>query len=97
MKLETSAKDLHRIIMVLILVVVLLGAYTVYKDVRHDAAIKIAQVVNTIQIHDQNFSAVQNTFKSIDERLQRIELAQRISGNIVETGELDSKGKPVKK
>ena len=97
MKLETSAKDLHRIIMVLILAVVLLGAYTVYKDIRHDAAIKIAQVVNTIQIHDQNFSAVQNTFKSIDERLQRIELAQRISGNIVESGKLDDRGQPLKK
>ena len=97
MKLETSVKDLHRIIMVLILMVCLLGAYTVYKDVRHDAAIKIAAITNTLQIYDQNFGAIKNSLENIEGRLQRTELAQQIQGNIVESGAVDDQGQPVKK
>ena len=97
MKLETSVKDLHRIIMVLILIVCLLAAYTVYKDVRHDAAIKLASILNTLQIHDQNFNAVKNNLEQIQGKIQRIELAQQIAGNVVESGELDDQGKPIKK
>jgi len=97
MKLETSVKDLHRIIMVLILMVCMLTAYTVYKDVRHDAAIKLASILNTLQIHDQNFGAMKNWKESVEGRFQRIELAQQISGNVLESGALDDKGQPVKK
>lgn len=97
MKLETSVKDLHRIIMVLILMVCILAAYTVYKDVRHDAAIKLAQILNTMQVHDQNFAIINSKFESIDGKIARLELANQISGNVVESGKLDDKGQPIKK
>jgi len=97
MKVDVTVKDLLKIVMVLILVVVLLGAYTIYKDVRHDAAIKLAQILNTLQVHDQNFGAIKSTFEAIEGRLQRTELAAQISGNVVESGALDDQGNPIKK
>jgi len=97
MKVDVTVKDLLKIVMVLILVVVLLGAYTIYKDVRHDAAIKLAQILNTMDIFGNNFNAIQNWKESVEGRLQRIELAAQISGNVVESGALDDQGNPIKK
>lgn len=93
MKIDVTVKDLLKIMIVMMAMICFLA----YKSIRHDAAIKLARITNTIEIFGQNFNAIQNWKEQIEGRLQRTELAMQIQGNIVETGELDDKGNPVKK
>lgn len=93
MKIEITVKDLLKIMIVMMAMICFLA----YKSIRHDAAIKLASVVNTIQIHDQNFGLIKGNFEAFEGRFQRLELAAQIQGNIVDSGKLDDKGNPVKK
>lgn len=97
MDVNATTKDLWKMLVRTWIVLALVLGFMVYKDVRHDAAIKLAQILNTLQIHDQNFGAIKNTLEVMEGRLQRTELTQQIQGNIVESGELDDKGQPIKK
>jgi len=97
MDLTVGTKDLFKMLVRTWIVLALVLGFMVYKDVRHDAAIKLAKLSNTMDIFGNNFNAIQNWKDQVEGRLQRTELAQQISGNIIESGELDDKGQPVKK
>lgn len=97
MDVTVTTKELWKWLVRTWIVLALVLGFMIYKDVRHDAAIKIAAITNTLQIHDQNFGAIKNSLENHEGRLQRSELAQQIQGNIVESGELDDQGQPVKK
>ena len=97
MDITTTTKDLWKMLVRTWIVLALVLGFMIYKDVRHDAAIRLAQVTNTMKIYDGNFGAIKNTLENMEGRLQRTELAQQIQGNIVESGVLDDQGQPVKK
>lgn len=97
MELKTDVKDLRKIVLALIVLVLVFGAYTIYKDVRHEASLSIFEVKDILSIHDQNFQFVKRDLDSLEGKIQRLELAAQISGNIVESGKLDAQGNPVKK
>ena len=93
MDLNVSTKDLWKLLKVswvimaimVVAIVFLFGKFGVLK------------MANTMQVHDQNFGIIQNWQKDVEGRFQRLELANQIQGNIIETGKLDDKGNPVKK
>lgn len=97
MNVNATTDDLWKLWVKTLIVLILVIGFMVYKDVRHDAALRIAGFQNVVNIHDQNFGAIKNWQESVEARFQRLELAAQITGNIVETGELDAQGNPVKK
>lgn len=93
MKIDLNTKDLWKMQIVswmfmaimVIAIIFLFGKFGVLK------------MANTMQIHDQNFGILKNAMDSYEGRFQRLELANQIQGNIIESGKLDDKGQPIKK
>ena len=93
MKLDATTNDLWKLLvktwivmgLMVICMVYMFGKFGVFK------------MEKTVGIHDQNFGTILKWQQNVEGRFQRLELAAQIQGNIVESGELDDQGRPIKK
>ena len=88
MKIEITTKDLWNWVITALLIIAVVFLY---------GKLGVFKMEKTLNIHDQNFGVIKQAIESFEGRFQRLELANQIQGNIVESGKLDDKGNPVKK
>ena len=89
MKIETTAKDLFRFLIITWIVMIFMFGYLVYKDVKHDAAITLARIANQMDSFNQNFQNIDTGFKSLSAAINELKLANQIKGNIIESGKIE--------
>ncbi len=93
MKIDFTTKDLWKMQIVSWMVIVILVISIAFLYGKYG----VLKMENTVSIHDQNFGIIKQAIDSFEGRFQRLELANQIQGNIVESGKLDDKGNPAKK
>lgn len=97
MDVNVTTKDLWKMLVITWVVLAMVIGVFGYLHVRHIASLRISAVGNTLTTYDQNFTVIKQAIDSMSAAINELKLTNQIKGNILESGELDDKGQPIKK